>query len=70
MNSNLHAVTYAVGRRLRLFLTAGQRNQYIGARALLDDLPTTNHLLADRGHDADWYRETVESKRIEPCIPS
>ena len=35
MNSKLHAVTDAAGRPLRMFLTAGQRSDYIGARALL-----------------------------------
>lgn len=70
MNSKLHAVTDAVGRPLRMFLTAGQRSDYFGARAVLDGLPPAEHLLADRGYDADWYRETLENKRIPPCIPS
>ena len=70
MNSKLHAVTDAVGRPLRLFLTAGQRSAYIGARALLSNLPTAKHMLADRGYDADWYREALEEKGITPCIPS
>jgi transposase len=70
MNSKLHAVTDAAGRPLRMFLTAGQRSDYIGARALLDGLPPANHMLADRGYDADWYREALEDKGITPCIPS
>ncbi|MCR9140438.1 MAG: IS5 family transposase [Alphaproteobacteria bacterium] len=70
MNSKLHAVTDAAGRPLRMFLTAGQRSDYIGARALLDGLPSADHLLADRGYDADWYREALEDKGIKPCIPS
>ncbi|WP_110812051.1 IS5 family transposase [Tritonibacter mobilis] len=70
MNSKLHAVTDAAGRPLRMFLTAGQRNDYIGARALLDGLPPAEHMLADRGYDADWYREALEDKGITPCIPS
>ena len=70
MNSKLHAVTDALGRPLRLFLTAGQRSDYIGARALLDGLPCAEHMLADRGYDADWYREELENKGITPCIPS
>ena len=53
-----------------MFLTAGQRSDYIGARALLDTLPPAKHMLADRGHDADWYREETENKGIAPCIPS
>nr|WP_290919210.1 IS5 family transposase [Hyphomonas sp. 34-62-18] len=70
MNSKLHAVTDAAGRPLRMFLTAGQRSDYIGARALLDGLPPAEHMLADRGYDADWYREALEDKGITPCIPS
>ena len=70
MNSKLHAVTDTLGRPLRMFLTAGQRSDYIGARALLDSLPPAKHMLADRGYDADWYREELENKGITPCIPS
>lgn len=69
MNSKLHAVADALGRPVRMFLTAGQRSDYIGARALLDSLPPTKHMLADRGYDADWYREALEEKGIKPCIP-
>lgn len=66
MNSKLHAVTDVLGRPLRMFLTAGQRSDYIGARALLDSLPAAKHMLADRGYDADWYREALENKGIKP----
>ena len=70
MNSKLHAVTDAAGRPLRMFLSAGQCSDYIGARALLETLPPAAYLLADRGYDADWYREALEDKGITPCIPS
>ena len=51
-------------------LTAGQRSDYIGARALLNGLPPAEHMPADRGYDADWYREASEDKGITPSIPS
>jgi len=70
MNSKLNSVTDALGRPLRMFLTAGQRSDYIGARALLDSLPPAKHMLADRGYDANWYRKALENKGIAPCIPS
>jgi transposase len=70
MNSKLHTVTDALGRPLRMLLTAGQRGAYIGARALFNTLPPAKHLLADRGYDADWCREALEGKGIKPCIPS
>ena len=33
-------------------------------------LAKTNHMLADRGYDADWSREELAAKGIMPCIPS
>lgn len=62
MNSKLHAVTDALGRSLRMFLTAGQRSDYIGALALLDGLPPAKHMLADRGYDTDWYTASPASR--------
>ena len=69
MNSKLNTVADAAGRPLRMFLTTGQRSDYIGVRALLNGLPPAEHMLADRGYDADWYREALEDKGITPCIP-
>ena len=69
MNTKLHAVTDADGRPIRFFLTAGQVSDYTGALALLDALPKADWLLADRGYDADWFREALQDKGIKPCIP-
>jgi transposase len=69
MNTKLHAVTGARGRPIRFFVTAGQVNDYIGARALLNSLTNADWLLVDRGYDADWFRETLIDKKITPCIP-
>lgn len=27
-------------------------------------------MLADRGNDADWFRDALQEKGITPCIPS
>ena len=32
-------------------------------------MPKTKVLLADRGYDADWFRNALKAKRIAPCIP-
>ena len=37
--------------------------------ALLSTLPKADWLLADRGYDADWFREALADKGIKPCIP-
>ena len=41
-----------------------------GARLVLDALPTASQLIADRGYDSTWFREELEARGIEPCIPS
>ena len=49
-------------------MTAGQVSDYTGAAALLRHMPSAEWLLADRGYDADWYRETLKDKGIRVCI--
>jgi len=53
-----------------MFLSAGQTSDYIGARALLSQVPQTGALLADRGYDADWFRNAPIDLGISPYIPS
>jgi transposase len=69
MNIKLHAVTDANGRRISLFMTAGQVSDYTGAAALLDGLARAQWLLGDRGYDADCFRDALQAKGITPCIP-
>ena len=44
-------------------------SDYKGAVALLDTLPKAKAMLADRGYDADWFRDALREKGIAPCIP-
>ncbi|CUX79340.1 transposase, IS4 family [Roseibaca calidilacus] len=69
MNTKLHAVTDAIGRPITFFMSAGQVSDYTGAAALLRELPEADWLLADRGYDADWFRDALKDKEIKPCIP-
>ena len=69
MNTKLHAVTDAKGRPLKFFMTAGQVSDYTGAAALLGSLPDAEWMIADRGYDADWFRDALKDKGIRPCIP-
>ena len=69
MNTKLHAVTDENSRPISFFMSAGEASDYTGAAALLNSLPPAQWLLADRGYDADWFREGLQSKGIKPCIP-
>jgi transposase len=57
LNTKLHAITDAKGRLLKLFMTAGPVSDYSGAAALLRSLPNAQWMLADRGYDADGFRD-------------
>ena len=50
-------------------MSAGQVSDYTGAAALPRELPEADRLIADRGYDADWFRDALKDKEIRPCIP-
>ena len=54
---------------MRFFVTAGQVSDDTEAAALLGSLPKADWLIADRGNDADWFREALKDRGIRPCIP-
>ena len=70
MNSKLHVVCDSRGRPIQMYLSAGQTSDYIGAAGLLRFMPRVKHLLADRGYDADWFRNALIERDIQPCMPS
>jgi transposase len=47
----------------------GQVSDYTGTMALLSSLPAADWLLADRGYNADWFREALVDGGMKPCIP-
>ena len=69
MNTKLHAVTDENGHLISFFMSAGETSDYTGAAALLNSLPPAQWLLADRGYDADWFREGLKNKGIKACNP-
>ncbi len=69
MNTKLHAVTDTRGRPIRLFITAGQVSDDTGAATPMNGLPEAEWLLADRGYDADWFRNTLIDKGANPASP-
>jgi transposase len=70
LNSKLHAVCDGGGKPLVLMLSEGQMSDHKGARLILANLPPASALIADRGYDSNWFRETLAKRGCEPCIPS
>lgn len=50
-------------------MTAGQVSGDTGAADLPGSLPSAEWLIADRGHEAGWFREALNDTGIRPCIP-
>ena len=53
-----------------MLLTEGQTSDYKGAALMLDALPRATELIADRGYDADWFRNALAERGTAACIPS
>ena len=53
-----------------MLLSEGQMSDYKGAAMMFDALPPAKAILADRGYDADWFRDALTARGIVPCIPS
>ena len=53
-----------------MYMSAGQTSDFTGAAGLLGAMLRAKVLLADPGHDADWFRNALIDKGITPCIPS
>jgi len=70
LNSKLHAVCDGHGRPLILLLSEGQMSDYKGAALMVDAFPKAKSLLADKGYDADWFRDALAARGIAACIPS
>nr|WP_272210892.1 IS5 family transposase [Marinicella sp. W31]MDC2876807.1 IS5 family transposase [Marinicella sp. W31] len=70
LNSKLHAVCDGHGRPLIMLLSEGQTSDYKGAARMIESFPKAKTLLADKGYDADWFREALAERKIKACIPS
>ena len=68
LNSKLHAVCDGKGRPLVMLLSEGQMSDFKGAALMLPAMPGAKQLLADKGYDADWFREALANRKIAACI--
>lgn len=52
-----------------MLLTEGQVSDYKGVATMLPAMPQAPVLIADRGYDADWFRQALRARGARPCIP-
>ena len=53
-----------------MLLSEGQMSDFTGAALMIGAMPDAKVLLGDRGYDANWFRNALTARGIEPCIPS
>ena len=53
-----------------MLLSEGQMSDYKGAALMMEALPPAKDMLADRGYDADWFRNALTARGVTPCSPS
>jgi transposase len=68
VTTKIMALVDAFGNLIDFRLLPGQAHDLRGTAALLEGL-TCGQFLADRAFDADWVREALIEKKIEPVIP-
>lgn len=44
-------------------------SNHTGSKLPFPAIPGTNTLIADKGYDSDEFRDALEAKGINPCIP-
>ncbi len=62
-------MTDGLCRPFAFLLTGGQVADCLAADTLLEQMPATSLLLADKGYDTDAVRYKIESKGVAPNIP-
>ena len=68
LSTKIHAAVDALGNPLRLLLGPGQSSEIRQAQPLLEGL-RSDHVIADKGHDADSSIQTIEHSGAVPVIP-
>jgi transposase len=70
LTTKIHAVVDALGRPVRLMLTAGQVHDSHGARDLLINLIRKSVVVGDKAYDADWIRSQIKAQGAIANIPN
>ncbi len=70
LTTKIHALVDAVGRPIRLMLTAGQAYDGHAAGEMLESLPEDCQLLADRAYDSNAIRALIKKQNAQAVIPS
>jgi len=69
LSTKILALVDGLGNLVRFILMPGQRGETMGVEMLMDGI-RCGSFLGDKAYDADWLREMLISRGIEPVIPA
>lgn len=69
LSTQIHAAVDALGKPVRLLLTAGQTSEYTQAEALIAGFEA-GYVRAHKGYDSDAFVSAIASSQALPVIPS
>ncbi len=67
--SKIHLAVDAYGLPLRFEITGGHVNDCTAAPVLIESLPESKSVIADKGYDSQAIRTQIEAKGATPVIP-
>ena len=70
LSTKIHAVVDQDGLPVRVLLSPGQASDMAAVPYLLDGLPTSSTVVADRGYDSNAVLELIARSGAQPNIPS
>jgi putative transposase len=68
LSTKVHAATDALGNPVRLLFGSGQRHDATRSHELIDGFEP-DAVIADKGYDADRFREAIRDRGAEAVIP-
>ncbi len=69
MSTKILALVDGLGTLVRFSLMPGQRGATTGVAALMEGV-SCGAFLGDKAYDADWLREMLTARDIDPVIPA
>lgn len=67
--TKIHMAVDAYGLPIEFLITGGEVHDSKAAPALIELLPTSDYLIADKGYDSEPLREQIRDKNTIPVIP-
>ena len=67
--TKIHLAVDSYGLPIHFELSAGQVSDISRAESLLDGVPVSEYVIADKGYDSQALRESIEARGSQPVIP-